>query len=1293
MVFVKSLLGIVLLLVTSQAVPLQEKIVNNKILEDFKENQFLLQQNVVPIHYNVKLIPHIENNFTTNGETNIDVEVRESTSAITLHIVELIIDESLTKITRKDVDNVNSESEYVPKQHEYNSLTQILTLRFEDLLDPGIYTLHFIFTGMIRSDVELRGLYRSFYINDKGNKIWLAVTHFQPTFARQAFPCWDEPAIKATFKFSIKHYPNYTALSNMPSVRSEIDEVDRKLWTYFETTPIISTNLLGFVIADYDHISNSNGNVKIWGPKHLLSHAAHSLNIANKAMQELEQFTNSTVPVPKMDHVAIPHYNSRATENWGMIIYSKLRFDDWMFVHDLLSHAENRCNVSNIIRNKQAFRQSYRVSLISSYNRCINNNVMAIVKSLLAAVVLFLTIQSVLLQVYNETVNSQVVKDFNENQFRLRHNVVPIHYDIKLIPHIVENNFTTNCETDIDIKVRESTNAIELHVVNLTIDESLTKLTRKCVDVNYELEYVPKQHEYNSLTQILTLQFEELLNPGIYTLHFTFMGVIYSYHDVGHKVRRGLYRRSYYNDKGNKIWLAVTHFQTVYARQVFPCWDEPAIKATFKFSIKHYPNYTALSNMPSMRSEIDEVDGKLWTYFETTPIMSTYLLGFLIAADYNYVSNLDSNIKIWGPKHLLSRAAYSLDIAEKATQELEKFTNSTVPVSKMDHVAIPRYDSRATENWGLIVYKQDILLGDKSLYSVGNKWDIMTITHELAHQWFGNLVSSIWWKYLWLSEGISTYLKYYITDKFLKEKRLMDYIVVVDEQQMLYTDSVLSTPIHINITGHLDVFNAYSDRTYRKSAFLLRMISHFLREDVFRNGLIKYLQAHEYSSATPDDLWKALQEALDESDVPHNDFQVKDVMDTWFEQAWYPLVTVHRDYATDEIKLTQEIFINPKNNFNYRGNKEEAWWIPINFATQSNLDFSSTLATHWLKPHDKDITIEGVNINDWIIVNKHLTGFYRVNYDITNWRKIAAFLNSDNYDKIPVLNRVQILDDAYNMIETERLDTTIYVEIINYLSRETDPAPWLRALNNVKKLKDYLRLPKGEEILKPYLSNLMRQLFELIDFEENPDDDFFIQNLRMYVYEYECVYGLSDCQAKITPKLLEYVEDPISNSIPLFQREKLYCFGLIKANESLWDQFLQTHQRTSKPHKQFLGCSENLNILEKHLNSFSEDTERYDNLFNNMFSIFPTTDVAIKFFINNHENIHESLILKRIIYNSFREEELDKIKAFAEQHAINIQTDLNFRKATLDEMNNNLSKFLSALENGQLINIFSNDTS
>nr|XP_012230688.1 PREDICTED: aminopeptidase N-like [Linepithema humile] len=903
---------------------------------------------------------------------------------------------------------------------------------------------------------------------------------------------------------------------------------------------------------------------------------------------------------------------------------------------------------------------------------------MTVIKCLLGVTLLFVTSQSV----HHE--DNEVVEEYQENPYRLPKHVVPTHYNIKLIPHIVEGNFTFNGETSIDIEVHKMTNSIALHTVLLTIDESLTRLTGG--NGNAVDNYIPRQHDYNNETNILTIQFEELLYPGTYTLYLKYVGVLIDYN--------GFYKSFYMiNNDRNIVWVAATHFQPVTARQAFPCWDEPAIKATFKFSIKHYPNYVALSNMPSTRSNVDEADGKVWTYFETTPIMSTNILGFVIA-NYDYISNLDGTIKIWGPKHLLQHAAYPLDIAEKATQELEKFTNSTTRMPKMDHIAIPVYTSRATENWGMITYLDRVLLQDYNSSSIENKvYNTMTITHEIAHQWFGNLVSPAWWDYLWLSEGMATYLKFYITDKFLKEWRLMDWYVLHDILFLLRIDSNhFNKPININITSHSDVRKAYSPtHTYTKPSILLRMLSHFLREDVFQNGLIKYLQAHEYSSVTPDNLWKALQDALDESDVPHDDFNVKEVMDTWFSQAGYPIVTINRDYTTGEIKVTQEKFLVPTPN-NTESNS--TWWIPINFATQSNLNFSSTLASHWLKPKIESIMIEAVDINDWIIVNKHLTGFYRVNYDITNWKRIAIFLNSDDYVKIPVLNRLQIIDDAYYMIKTERLDPVTFLEIINYTWRETDPVIWKRLFEIISTLNDFLLQPEATVIFKPYLFNLMNKLLEYVSFDEQPNDDPLTIQVRNTFYRYTCVHGHPKCQTKATTKLLAYVNNPTVNTIP-FNQEIIFCIALTKANESIWNQFLQASKETSSDHS-YLGCSENIDINKKHLNSIIMKNvpsmrNIYYMLFDNMLVNLQNLDATIDYFINNFDEITvgtngDNYILSRIISASVTEEQVKKIKALIESHNIDeyVSSDLIKKRKRISKVRENMSKILSAIGNNEL---------
>lgn len=560
----------------------------------------------------------------------------------------------------------------------------------------------------------------------------------------------------------------------------------------------------------------------------------------------------------------------------------------------------------------------------------------------------------------------------------------------------------------------------------------------------------------------------------------------------------------------------------------------------------------------------------------------------------------------------------------------------------------------------------------------------MTITHELAHQWFGNLVSPAWWQYLWLSEGISTYLKFLITEKFIKEWQIMDLFVVNLVYHLFIMDSYKSRSININVTNHMDVYAAYGFTTYRKSAAVLHMLANVLTQDVFRNGLIKYLQAHEYGTVTPDDLWKALQDAVDESDVPHDDFNVKEIMKPWIEQGGYPIVTIKRDYITGNIGITQKKFqyLNSDNTDNNR-TTDETWWIPINFATRSNLDFSSTLPTHWLKPQDESLTIEGVDVDDWIIVNKQLTGYYRVNYDTTNWKRIAGFLNSDNYGKIARLNRAQIINDASFLVSSNQLDIITYLEIVNYLQREVDPIVWILAFDIMDELEN---LPRISVFFKRYIFRLIQKLHENIGLDDRPEDNLLTIYVRACLLNYACTYGDPECRAEATAKLHAYLEDPVANEIPYNSRFLIVCFALMTANESDWNQLRQVFNKTDD---EFAGCSTNFDILEKQLHSKINNytyNQFYD-LFVNMLKEPSNVDGAIDLFINNFDRISEVMgkdsitILYHIVAQSCTKEQLQKIKIFAERFNINLQLDRYEEK--IAKVESILSEIRSAFENNQ----------
>ncbi|KAG7211602.1 hypothetical protein KM043_010857 [Ampulex compressa] len=700
--------------------------------------------------------------------------------------------------------------------------------------------------------------------------------------------------------------------------------------------------------------------------------------------------------------------------------------------------------------------------------------------------------------------------------------------------------------------------------------------------MNNESFVEPRAHSYDDGTEMLSLQFEGSLTPGVYTLYLKFQSV--TWHDL-----YGFYGSFYRDERGDKVWLGATHFQMSAARRVFPCWDEPALKATFNISIKHYANYTALSNMPSYaQSDLDEGDGKIWTHFETTPLISTNVLGFVVA-DYEYVSSPDGRTKIWSNRYSMSRAAYFLDLVQKAAAELSLYTNSSTRVPKMDHVTIPQYSSRATENWGMIVYRDDALQYDPDVDTTATaKLNTLTVTHELSHQWFGNLVSPSWWKYYWLSEGMATYLKFYITDRIYKDWRLMEQFVTDLQQQgaFLMDSNPLLPPMNQDYQNPWTLRRCSMVNNYVKSPAVLRMVSHIVSEDVFHNGILKYINEHEYSAVTSDDLWKALQDALDESDIPHQDFRLKEVMDTWTEQTGFPLVTVNRNYTTGETTVRQEIYRYSLTDSNVlddtRGNK---WWIPLSYSTRSNPDFTSTLARIWSRPDQEVTRIEGIDEDDWIIVNVQQSGYYRVNYDERNWMRIAEYLNSDDYNKIHVLNRAQIIDDAASLTMTERLSPVIFIKLTNYLSRETDAIPWRAAFSAMRDLRKYITHAQGGKILKPHILNLMNALIESIGFEEHPEDSTVVKIQRAEIAMWACRLGHSQCKAAAAAKLAAHMQDPKVHKISPDLKEWIYSMGLTTANESTWDRFLELHVKDLTPRIiDALSSSENETIIEKLLN-------------------------------------------------------------------------------------------------------------
>ncbi|XP_036150482.1 aminopeptidase N-like [Monomorium pharaonis] len=812
-----------------------------------------------------------------------------------------------------------------------------------------------------------------------------------------------------------------------------------------------------------------------------------------------------------------------------------------------------------------------------------------------------------------------------------------------------EDNFTFDGKSHVIIEIRRATRNISLHALDLTINETATSLISSEV-------HVPTMHNYDNETEILTLHFDDELPSGIYSLNIQFVGIL---NDDLH----GFFRTSYIDEKRGKMWLAATHFEACEARRAFPCWDEPALKATFNISIKHHQNYKAMSNMPIWYQSNDE-DNMMWTHFLTTPVMSTYLVAFVIA-DYVRVPNADGTVNMWCRSTLAPHSKFAQEVAQKARDILTEYTNSTDKVPKMDHVAVPQLSSAgAMENWGLIIYTETSFTYNDKKDSLYRKRRIaMTAAHEMAHQWFGNTVSPLWWSHVWLNEGFASFFAEYILNEIFQEERIMDSFVINIQQLALERDIAKNMkPITFEVNTRKEINTLFTYAAYGKAPAILRMLQHTITAEVFRKGIIKYLHKHEFSSVTSDDLWNALQTALDESDIPHNTYRLKEVMDTWLKQRHYPLVRVTRNYNTNETIITQEHYYPKRENHSVDSDK---WWIPVTFTTESNPDFSNTLPTHWLKPQDENINIEGVDSNDWIIVNIQQMGYYRVNYDDSNWRKLANYLNSDNYTKIHVLNRVQIIDDAYHLMKAEQLDIEIFLELASYLPQDTDPLALHLMFNLLREMEELFKIPEMNNF-KQYILHILDEHIKSVGYEEDPAENDLTKLKRYYTLKWACSLGHSECKRMANIKLNEILENPekvgqlhIRMSWEL--REWTYSYGIIEANAFTWNKLLDTYLINQDTEiLDYLTSSENFNILISLINMNALNNSilqnNYHYIISNIISKHLDKDVVFDYILANLEKISEDIkqisseekgmLNYNIIANTYSQEQLNKITDF-----------------------------------------------
>ncbi|CAH1647274.1 unnamed protein product [Spodoptera littoralis] len=704
----------------------------------------------------------------------------------------------------------------------------------------------------------------------------------------------------------------------------------------------------------------------------------------------------------------------------------------------------------------------------------------------------------------------------SDPNYRLPTTTKPINYKVKLDTNL--QNFEYSGDVEIKIKVGAvAVNEIQLHCRGLTITPSSVSVSLDTTTLPVTNLVQPSQSfTCEANTDFLKISTSNL-NPNTdYIVKMSFTGTLQT--DM-----RGFYRSWYVDNSGQ-------------------------------------------------RSSI--IAGKITETFYTTPIMSTYLLAFIVS---NYIpvetgTNSQRPFRIFARNNIGDTGKYSLEIGEKLLSLMETYTAypyyTMADNMEMKQAAIPDFSAGAMENWGLLTYREALILYDPANSNNWYKQRIANIiSHEIAHMWFGNLVTCDWWDTLWLNEGFARFYQYYLTHEAEPEMGYGTRFIVEQLQVAMLSDSFASAHALTNpdVSDPDSVRDHFSTITFAKGASILRMTQHLLGENIYQRGLQAYLKDRAFTTATPEDLFRNLDAAAGNALDAYDGMTIARYFKSWSDKAGHPLLTVNVDHVSGRMTVVQTQFDVNDGVASSNG----LWDIPLTWTRAENPDFNNLKPSEFMSGPLKVID-RGSTGREWVIFNKQQSGFYRVNYDPSTWALITLALRSDNREVIHEYNRAQIVDDVFVLARSSIMSYTRALNILSFLEFEDKYAPWAAAIPGFNfALRRLAHDDNERENLKGANSHFMDDL------------------LRMHVMTFLCNAGHEQCSEAATQSFQAWRFN--GTRIPPNMRPWVYCGGLRNGNEADFDYFWQRYLAEDLSNEKVVminaaGCTGNENALHKLLN-------------------------------------------------------------------------------------------------------------
>ncbi|KAI8341908.1 peptidase family M1-domain-containing protein [Chlamydoabsidia padenii] len=763
--------------------------------------------------------------------------------------------------------------------------------------------------------------------------------------------------------------------------------------------------------------------------------------------------------------------------------------------------------------------------------------------------------------------------------------VKPLHYDLWLKPHL--DTFVFDGHVKVNLAVNEETNVItlntrEIKIISATLafDDAVHSSTEISYDPKKTLAFLTFPEAAPAQTQaVLDIKFEGILNDQM----------------------TGFYRSSYKDDQGNTKYLATTQFQPTDARRAFPCWDEPSLKATYDVTLVVPTELTALSNMNVIQDEElkgDSNDGWKQVKYATTPVMSTYLLAFVVGP-FDYIEAYTSGkhngnpiqTRVYTLPGSTEQGRLALDVAVEALEFFAEQFGEPYPLPKMDMVAIPDFEAGAMENWGLVTFQTVYLLFDERASSIQSKKRVAyVVCHELAHQWFGNLVTMQWWNELYLNEAFATWVGWLAVDHIYPEWDIWTSFVNDDMPRALKLDALRSShAIEVDVADASEIHQIFDAISYDKGASVIRMLSSWLGVDTFLAGVRRYIQKHKLGNASSNDLWMALYE--------ETGMDVSKFMTLWTKHVGYPVLTVESS-GPDSIKVTQSRFLST-GDLNAQ-DEVTTWWVPLHLLC-SNGEVKPYILTEPTQTFE--IPSDGI-----FKLNAGQTALYRVHYPQSIILRLAEEIKKQEQGLLAsTADRVGLIDDVASLMVSGEQSTSAFLDLIGSFKNEKEYFVWSQLAGHLKALiTAWSEQPK--EILDGLLS-IREQLFgplaDHLGWDVGAEENDLTNLLRVLAISNA---GLSKHQATIQEAKRRFWSYVQGDSDVIHPNLRSTVFSIVlaemtndKENDNeltrAWEAVLKIYQDESLPTDQrlmaltSLGYTRDADLIERYLKMALDESQ------------------------------------------------------------------------------------------------------